>query len=178
MANDTKAGELDPGIRTIMFTDIVGSTAITQRLGDDAAMVMVNAHDQVVRGALADQRGREIKHTGDGIMACFVSAVAAVRCAIHIQKGMQAHCEASPDLPIQVRIGLAAGEPVEQNQDLFGSTVQMAARLCAAAKPSESLASTALAELCQGKGLLFDDRGEYILKGFGQPVRVHAIQVR
>jgi class 3 adenylate cyclase len=174
---ETKAGDYDAGIRTIMFTDIVGSTAMTQRLGDDAAMAMVNSHDRIVRGALHDLRGREIKHTGDGIMACFVSAASAVRCAIRIQREMRAYCEANPDMPVQLRIGLAAGEPVEQNQDLFGSTVQLAARLCASAEPEQSLASNVLAELCIGKGLRFDDRGEYSLKGFAHPVRVHAIGI-
>lgn len=173
---ETKAGEYDPGIRTIMFTDIVDSTATTQRLGDEAAMLMVNIHDQIVRAALSDFRGREIKHTGDGIMACFVSAVAAVRCAIRIQQGMRKHCDASQDMPMQVRIGLAAGEPVEQNQDLFGATVQLAARLCAFAAPTESLASNVLAELCVGKGVKFDDRGDCSLKGFVELVRVHAIE--
>jgi len=174
---ETMAGEYDPGIRTIMFTDIVDSTAATERLGDDAAMLMVNTHDQIVRGALAEFRGREIKHTGDGIMACFVSAVAAVRCTILIQQGMRKHSEACRDMPVQVRIGLAAGEPVEQNQDLFGTTVQLAARLCGSAEPAQSLASNVLAELCVGKGLRFEDRGEHNLKGFARPVRVHAIQM-
>ena len=76
---DGAPGEHDPGIRTIMFTDIVGSTEVTQRLGDEVAMRVVNTHDLIVRGALEAWRGREIKHTGDGIMACFVSAAAAVR---------------------------------------------------------------------------------------------------
>jgi class 3 adenylate cyclase len=174
---DTSTGERDPGIRTIMFTDIVGSTAMTQDLGDDAAMVLVNAHDEIVRAALKEARGREIKHTGDGIMASFVSAVAAVRCAKQIQQRTREQAAANPDMPLQVRIGLAVGEPVEQNQDLFGSTVQLAARLCAAAEPSQSLASNALAELCIGKGVQFTDLGDYTLKGFGQPLRVHAIQI-
>jgi class 3 adenylate cyclase len=159
-----------------MFTDIVGSTATTQRRGDEAAMEMVNAHDHIVRFALMDFRGREIKHTGDGIMASFVSAAGAVRCAIRVQQDVHNHSEAYPELPMQVRIGMAAGEPVEQNEDLFGATVQLAARLCASADPAQSLASNALAELCIGKGLQFDDRGEYTLKGFPLPVRVHAIQ--
>jgi class 3 adenylate cyclase len=174
---DTQAGERDPGIRTIMFTDIVGSTAMTQDLGDDAAMLLVNTHDRIVRDALKAWRGREIKHTGDGVMACFVSAAAAVRCAIQIQQAMGEHCAAHPEMPVQVRIGLAAGEPVEQNQDLFGSTVQLAARLCAAAQPNQSLASNVLAELCIGKGVKFSDAGEHSLKGFAKPVRAHAIQI-
>jgi len=174
---DGPGGERDPGIRTVMFTDIVGSTEMTQSLGDDAAMLVVNTHDKIVREALAAWRGREIKHTGDGVMACFVSAVAAVRCATQIQQALNAHSAANPEMPVRVRIGLAAGEPVEQNQDLFGSTVQLAARLCSAAEPSQSLASNVLAELCIGKGVQFRDAGEYSLKGFSLPVRVHAIQV-
>jgi class 3 adenylate cyclase len=171
------AKNADPGIRTIMFTDIVNSTALTEQLGDDAAMLMVNAHDKIVRAALKEWRGREIKHTGDGIMACFVSAASAVRCAIAIQRGVQEHSEAHQEAPVQVRIGLAAGEPVEQNQDLFGSTVQLAARLCATAEPGQSLASNVLAELCIGKGVQFSDAGHFTLKGFAQPVRAHVIRL-
>jgi class 3 adenylate cyclase len=177
LSPESSAGEYDPGIRTVMFTDIVGSTAITQRLGDEAAMLVVNAHDRIVRGALGEFRGREIKHTGDGIMACFASAASAVRCANRIQLGMREHSASSPDMPMQVRIGLAAGEPVEQNQDLFGATVQLAARLCASAEPEQSLASNVLAELCIGKGLQFEDRGELQLKGFAQAVHAHAIRL-
>ena len=168
-------GEYDPGIRTVMFTDIVDSTLMTQDLGDDAAMLVVNAHDTIVRAALNEWRGREIKHTGDGIMACFVSAVAAVRCASHIQRATREHRTANPDMPVRLRIGLAAGEPVEQNQDLFGSTVQLAARLCGAAEPDQSLVSNVLAELCIGKGVRFNDQGERSLKGFSLPLRLHAI---
>src|SRR4029450_6403871 len=73
--------ERDPGIRTVLFTDIVDSTGITQRLGDDAAMTLLEIHDTVVRDALRALGGREVKHTGDGIMASFVSAGAAARCA-------------------------------------------------------------------------------------------------
>ena len=78
--------------------------------------------------------------------------------------------------PITVRIGAAAGEPVEQGQDLFGSTVQLAARLCARAEPGQTLVSNAVAELCIGKAITFEDMGEAQLKGFARPVRVHALQ--
>jgi class 3 adenylate cyclase len=167
----------DPGIRSVLFTDIVGSTELTQRLGDEAAMEMVNHHDAIVRDALAALGGREVKHTGDGIMASFVSAVAAVRCASRIQDALARHSEEDRHAPILVRIGAAAGEPVEQRHDLFGSTVQLAARLCAYAKPSQILVSNVVAELCIGKGLLFEDLGEAQLKGFDHPVHFHAVRI-
>lgn len=166
----------DPGIRTVMFTDIVDSTGLTQRLGDDAAMTFLRVHDKIVRQALGALAGREVKHTGDGIMACFVSTVAAVRCAIQIQRGLAEHEQVDRQMPVKVRIGAAAGEPVEDHMDLFGSTVQLAARLCSHAKPEQSLVSNAVAELCIGKGLMFVDLGEISLKGFERPVHIHAVQ--
>ena len=164
----------DPGIRTVLFTDIVGSTELTQRLGDEAAMQMLEIHDRIVRDALNALGGREVKHTGDGIMASFFSAVAAARCAARIHLAL-----AEPEnqsIPIKVRIGAAAGEPVENHQDLFGTTVQLAARLCAQAQPEQSLVTNVVAELCLGKGLTFQDMGEVSLKGFAQPVKVHALR--
>jgi class 3 adenylate cyclase len=107
-------------------------------------------------------------------MACFVSTVAAVRCATRIQRALAEHEQANRT--VKVRIGAAAGEPVENHRDLFGSTVQLAARLCSHAQPEQSLVSNAVAELCIGKGLTFQDLGEISLKGFDRPIRVHAIQ--
>jgi class 3 adenylate cyclase len=164
----------DPGIRTVLFTDIANSTTLTQSLGDEAAMAILGVHDLIVRDALSASGGREIKHTGDGIMASFVSAAGAVRCAIQIQRELARHEEANPERPLKVRVGAAAGEPVEQHNDLFGMTVQLAARLCAHAGPEQILVSNAIAELCIGKGFLFEDVGEVVLKGFSYPVRAHA----
>src|SRR5437763_4422741 len=138
----------DPGIRTVLFTDIVDSTSLTQKLGDEIAMEFFRVHDSIVRDALAASNGREVKHTGDGIMASFVSAAAAVRCAMQIQRELDKHSQENPDRPLKVRVGAAAGEPVEQHNDLFGSTVQLAARLCAHAQPEQILVSNAIAELC------------------------------
>jgi len=168
--------ERDPGIRTILFTDVVNSTTLTQSLGDEAALAILGAHDAIVRDALSALGGREIKHTGDGIMASFVSTTGAVRCAIQIQRELDKHAQAqaNPEHPLKVRVGAAAGEPVEQHNDLFGCTVQLAARLCSHAQPEQILVSNAIAELCIGKGLSFEDVGELTLKGFGSPVRAHA----
>jgi class 3 adenylate cyclase len=165
----------DPGIRTVLFTDVVNSTPLTQSVGDDAMMVLLHVHDAVVRDALTALGGREVKHTGDGIMASFVSAAAAVRCATQIQRELAKHEEPHHEPPIKVRIGAAAGEPVEHHDDLFGSTVQLAARLCSHALPEQILVSNVVAELCLGKGLPFQDLGEVVLKGFDRPVRAHAV---
>jgi class 3 adenylate cyclase len=167
--------EHDPGTRTILFTDIVGSTDMTQRLGDEMALIALELHDSIVRDALAATSGREIKHTGDGIMAVFFSATSAVRCGIKVQQDIARHRGEHPDHPLQVRIGLAAGEPIEHNNDLFGSTVQLAARLCAHADPEQILISNVVAELCIGKSLPLKALGQITLKGFDEPVHVHCI---
>ena len=166
--------ERDPGIRTILFTDIANSTELTHTLGDEAAMTLLDVHNSIVRNALAELGGREVKHTGDGIMASFISPAGAVRCAMQIQRELNKHAQANPERPLKVKVGAAAGEPVEQHDDLFGCTVQLAARLCAHAQPEQILVSNAIAELCLGKGLSFEDLGEVTLKGFGSPVRAHA----
>lgn len=162
----------DPGVRTIVFTDIVGSTAITQRLGDRAAMRVLDLHDGLVRAALGRHAGREVKHLGDGIMAAFAAAVDAVRCATSIQAGFRDAARDSAE-PVRVRIGLASGVPVERQGDFFGATVQLAARLCAYAQPGQTLASTSVTALC--KEVAFLDLGDVVLKGFEQPTRAHAL---
>ena len=170
-----EADQRDPGIRTILFTDIVESTAMTRQVGDEAAMEVVELHDSIVRDALKDLGGREVKHLGDGIMASFVSAASAVKCASRVQNEIAKHVRANADRPMRVRVGIAAGEPVERHNDLFGVTVQLAARLCAHAEAEQILVSNVVAELCAGKILAFEDLGEVALKGFDQPVRAHAV---
>lgn len=160
--------------RTILFTDIVGSTALTQRLGDAAAMTVLRRHDEAVRDALREWGGREIKHTGDGIMASFTSASRAVGCAIAIQERFVESATSDMDSAIQVRIGISAGEPVTEKGDLFGTAVQLAARLCASADPGGILVSHAVRELCAGKPLEFDAARELELRGFAEVVRAYA----
>jgi len=169
------ADDRDPGIRTILFTDIVDSTSLTRQIGDEAAMELLEVHDSIVRDALAELGGREIKHLGDGIMASFVSAAAAVKCASRVQREVTRHGRENKGRPFNVRLGIAAGEPVEHHNDLFGVTVQLAARLCSHAQAQQILVSNVVAELCEGKALPFEDLGEVELKGFGQPVRAHAV---
>jgi class 3 adenylate cyclase len=160
--------------RTILFTDIVGSTTLTQRLGDAAAMTVLRRHDDAVREALRGWGGREIKHTGDGIMASFTSASRAVGCALAIQERFAELATSDIDSSIQVRIGISAGEPITEKGDLFGTAVQLAARLCASADPGGILVSHAVRELCAGKALEFDVARDLELRGFAEAVRAYA----
>jgi class 3 adenylate cyclase len=166
------AGTMDPGLRTILFTDIVGSTELTQRLGDRAVMDIVDLHDRLVREALGRTRGREVKHVGDGIMGVFVSADDAVRCAVEAHAALRDTAHRTVE-PVRIRVGVAAGEPIERNGDFFGVTVQLAARLCMRAQPGGTLVSASVVESCGDRH--FMDLGEIALKGFAQPVRAYAI---
>ncbi len=141
----------------------------------------MRAHNTVVRDALHLNDGSEIKHTGDGIMASFPSASGALECALAIQQEFEANSRdprpATPD-PIRVRIGLNAGEPVVEDEDLFGTAVQLARRICDYGEPGQILASNVVRELAAGKGFLFADIGEVIPKGFEEPVRLYEVRWR
>jgi class 3 adenylate cyclase len=159
---------VDTAFRTILFTDMAASTSLTQRLGDARAMDVVRFHDKIVRGALRGHHGSEVKHTGDGLMAAFPSVVRAIESAVEIQQRL-AEGEDALDV-IRVRIGMAAGEPVTERNDLFGATVQLAARLCARAEPGSILVAGAVHDLALGKGFAFRKRGRLRLKGFESPM--------
>ena len=164
-----------PGLQIILFTDMEGSTSLTQRLGDAAAQEMVRTHNTIVRDGLRAHEGSEIKHTGDGIMAAFSSASGAIECAIAIQKACERDVEAHPDAPVRVRIGLNAGEPVAEGEDLFGTAVQMAARIAARAEAGQILVSDVVRQLAAGKGFLFSEEGDVVLRGFDDPVRLYRV---
>lgn len=167
----------ETAFRTILFTDLVGSTSMTQRLGDTAAMGVLRAHDRMVRDALEQSGGSEVKHTGDGIMASFASASSAIESAISIQCAVAANNE-DAEHPFEVRIGVSAGEPVTEADDLFGSAVQLAARACDLAPAGSILASTAVRELCRGKAFTFEPRGPFDLKGFDEQVPLFEVAWR
>ncbi|HIP79363.1 MAG TPA: adenylate/guanylate cyclase domain-containing protein, partial [Kiloniellaceae bacterium] len=159
----------DTAYRAIMFTDIAGSTEMTLRLGDALAVEAVRAHDSIVRRCLTRHGGSEVKHLGDGIMASFGQTCAAVDCAHAIQKTLASY-NAESAHPIALRIGIHAGEPVEESRDLFGSAVQMASRICDAARPGAVLVSGDVKDACEGAGLCFEAIGAQPLKGFAEPV--------
>jgi class 3 adenylate cyclase len=173
-----KAAPPSEAVHTILFTDIEGSTTLTQRLGDAKAQDLLRTHNTIVRDALKAHRGSEIKHTGDGIMASFSSASRALDCAIAIQRAVAAQVAEHPEMPLRVRIGLNAGEPIVEDQDLFGTAVQLAARICAHAEPGQIVVPTVVRELAAGKGFLLADLGEVALRGFEDPVRLYEVRWR
>jgi class 3 adenylate cyclase len=165
----------ESALRAIVFTDICGSVAMTERLGDDRHMHVLREHNDIVRRELAAHQGREIKHTGDGIMAAFSSVTNAVAFGGAVQRAL-AERNRVESVRMDVSIGISAGEPVtDENDDLFGAAVQLAARLCAAAAPGEVVVSVAVRELCIGKALEFEDRGELPLKGFAEPTKIYVL---
>ena len=154
-----------PSVITFVFTDIVGSTAMTQKLGNAGAQKAVRAHNTAVRNAIGAKRGREVKHTGDGIMATFPDPASAVAAVIQVQREIAAHNSANPNLEVGVRIGVNVGEAVEEENDFFGAAVQMTARICDKATKGNIWVSQAIVDACKGQKIGFIPRGGFEMKG-------------
>lgn len=169
---------IESGFRAIMFTDLTGFTALTVKLGDTKAMELLRLHNEIVREALGRHGGREVKHTGDGLMASFPDPVGAVRASSDIQRRFAEHNEQAPDEQLHVRVGVTVGEPVEEAGDLFGSSVQLAARLCDMAQPGQVLVDEGLVASIPKDGPSFEDAGTKTPKGFEQGVQVYAVDWR
>jgi class 3 adenylate cyclase len=159
---------------TIMFTDMVGSTAMLDRLGDDAAHELRRRHFALLRRATRDHGGREVKRLGDGLMLAFGSARAAVECAIAMQRAV-----AEDEDPLQLRIGIATGETLREDDDYFGRPVVDARRLCDAARGGDVLVSEPMRELVAVRGAHgFESLGPLALKGLSEPVAASAVRAR
>jgi class 3 adenylate cyclase len=159
-----------------MFTDLKDSTRMTMLYGDAKALHLVHVHNALIRNCLNTCRGREIKHTGDGLMASFSSVPDALECAVAVQKAFAAYNQKHSEAPLFVRVGVSAGEPIEEHGDLFGKSVQLAARLCTHAEPGRILIDQLALDQSSGKKLPISDLGEVTLKGFDHAVRVYEIK--
>ncbi|MCH7936155.1 MAG: adenylate/guanylate cyclase domain-containing protein [Proteobacteria bacterium] len=173
--NKPKPKEEQTGPITVMFTDIAGSTAMTQALGDAGAQKVVRAHNLIVREALSAHAGREVKHTGDGIMASFNKTSDGVDASIRIQRETALHNQVQPDLPLHLKIGLNSGEPIAEDNDLFGTMVQLSARIVDKASADEIFVSEIVRGICAGKNYKFSNRGGYEMKGFGDDVTLFEV---
>ncbi len=182
LGKDAHHGSPGPGgaVRTILFTDLVGHTAMMSALGDVRGREVLRVHELITREALDAHGGHEVKALGDGFMASFESVVSAVECAIALQRRIESWntSEDHSERRLQVRIGLQAGEPIEEAGDLFGAAVILASRIAEHATGGEILTGNAVRELCAGKGFPFNDRGEFMAKGFEEPTRIWEVRWR
>lgn len=169
---------VDKATRTIVFTDLVGYTSMMSRLGDDRAFRLLREHNTVVRDALTKFAGREVKHTGDGVMASFDVADQAVRAAIEMSKGIAAievPESGDADERLSIRIGMTSGEPLEEHGDLFGSVVNLASRLCDFADSGEILISAACLNEISEDAFELESIGNVSIRGFDDPISVSRV---
>ncbi|HSB91620.1 MAG TPA: nickel-binding protein, partial [Flavitalea sp.] len=164
-------GKLDAAIRTFLFTDIVNSTSLTDQYGDIVSMTILRKHNEIVRNSLQVHAGTEVKHTGDGIMATFMTSSKALHCALQIQRDLVDYREKNQNSALHVRIGINAGEPVTEGNDFFGAAVQLTKRICDIAGSDQILISDIVKGLCMGRSFQFEELAAVKLKGFSQPVK-------
>jgi class 3 adenylate cyclase/pimeloyl-ACP methyl ester carboxylesterase len=162
-------------IHTILFTDMERNTELLQRLGDERWRALLREHERITRARLAAHGGSEIKTMGDGFMASFASAADALECAVGLQHAFAAR-NANAEQAIVVRCGVNAGEPIAEDNDLFGTAVTLAARIMGQAVGGEVLVSDVIRQLVAGKGFHFEDRGVHPLRGFDDPVQLWAVR--
>lgn len=158
----------DRVLATVMFTDIVESTGGANRLGDARWRQLLDQHDELVRSTLEDHRGRQVKSTGDGVLAAFDGPARAIRCAVDLASRL-------PSLGIEIRAGLHSGEIEIRGDDIGGIAVHTGARVASLAGAGEVLVSSTVKDLVAGSGIHFDDRGEHELKGVPGLWRLYAV---
>ena len=168
------------GLRTVLFTDIVGHAEMMERLGDAKGRDVLREHERITRETLRQHGGAEVKTMGDGFLASFGSVTQAMECAIALQRAFGAWNDSASGAtgrsPLHVRVGLNAGEPIEEGGDLFGAAVIMASRVCAEAGAGEILIPEGVRHLLRGKPYVYTDRGETLLKGFEDAVRLYEVR--
>jgi class 3 adenylate cyclase len=170
-------GAAPDGTVTILFSDIEGSTTITERLGDQRWLALLHTHNAMVREQLAAHAGFEVKSQGDGFMVAFQSARRALQCAIAIQQSLASYNNQHHEEPIRVRIGLHTGEAIKEADDFFGKAVILAARIAAHAQGGQILVSSLLRELTESSGEFRFDQGEEVeMKGLSGKQRVFALR--
>jgi adenylate cyclase len=166
------------GTVTLMFSDIEGSTALNERLGDEAWLDLLKEHDAIVRREVRAHRGAVVKTQGDGFMVAFKAVPAAVSCAIGIQRALAGGALAR-DPPVRVRIGLHTGEVTKQGRDLFGLNVAIAARVADEATGGEILVSSAVRNLATpDDGVRYGEGRRVQLKGISETETVYPIRWR
>jgi class 3 adenylate cyclase len=161
---------------SLMVTDIVGSTRMAERLGDQRWLQVLQAHNEIVRRQVDVHGGTEVKQNGDGFLLTFPSSRSAVLAGLGVRDEIGRYGVANPDSSLQLRIGVHAGEVARDGHDVFGVNVSTADRLSAAAEPGEVLVSGVVADLAgSSSDLCFGPGREIEISGRSQPIRVHRV---
>ena len=163
------ASEATSAFRIIGFTDLVASTELLDRLGQTEYMVLLTEHDLIIRKALITWKGREVKHTGDGFMVAFEDVDKALGWSLDVRGSFEQRSD------LDVRLGMAAGEPVDHEDDIFGAAVTMANRICSFAGPEQIYVSDLVRDLGVEKGFSFGDGTTEVLKGFSEPATLYEL---
>jgi class 3 adenylate cyclase len=172
---DLRRASAPDGTVTLLFSDIENSSRLTERVGDQRWLELLNAHNTIVRAQLDEHGGYEVKSQGDGFMLAFPSARQAVKCAIDIQRAL-ARRAANGELPVRVRIGIHTGEAIHHDGDFYGRSVVCAARIAGQAEGGEILISSLVKELVEGRGdVPLRDAGEFELKGLAGRQRLFRV---
>ena len=161
--------------RVVLVTDLAGSTALNDQLGDRDYLALLREHDAIIRRQLARSDGVEFKHTGDGIAAWFYSVNRALECAVALCQQFDTAWAGPSRLPLGVKIALSAGEPALVDGDLLGLSVTVAFRVLDHAQPGEVLVTSDVAGLARGLSWSFAARGRHPLKGLSDPVDLAAV---
>lgn len=161
--------EVKSAFRTICFTDIVGSTELLDRLGQSAYVEVLGEHDLIIREALIRWKGREVKHTGDGFMVVFEDVDKALNWSLDVRDRFGQRSD------LDVRLGMAAGEPVDHDDDIFGAAVTMANRICSSAGPEQIYVSEVVRDLGLSQGFSFDGGQTRVLKGFSEAATIYEL---
>jgi class 3 adenylate cyclase/tetratricopeptide (TPR) repeat protein len=161
---------------TVLITDMEGSTALIERVGDVQAYELLRIHNALIRDCLRTHEGTEVTHTGDGIEASFRLASNAVECAIAIQQTFARYNAEHPTTAIHVRVGINAGEPITTEGRLFGTSVHAAFRICTRARPGQILISDVVRQLVAGHSFDCVNRGRVTLRGFQGRVQLYEVR--
>jgi class 3 adenylate cyclase len=170
-AKGVRATRLE-GLLALLVTDIAGFTSLVEQLGDVEAQAVIRTHNDVLRACIRRRQGQEVAHTGDGVIAAFRSVIAAIGCAHDLQLALARPTNAR-SAPLRARIGIHAGEPLPEEERLFGQCVNTAARVCGKAEPGRVLVTEVIEQLARGR-VSFGPGEQCMLKGMSRPITLYS----
>jgi class 3 adenylate cyclase len=155
----------------LLVTDLMGFTAMVERLGDARGREVIHRHNRALRGCVFAHQGHEVAHTGDGMVVSFRSLGAALRCGCEMQPALRDQSRSHRESPLRIRIGIHVGEPLLEEDRLFGHCVNVAVRVCGRAAPGTILVTPVVTQIAHG-GFAFERGRACLLKGVTSPLRL------